>query len=80
MKCCCERCNNDKGNMKLSEYVAHIFRYRDKYDYISDKRLSYLKNYAKHSEEDFYNVVNVCTKDIAMPYKNTSYKKRGKRK
>lgn len=80
MKCCCERCNNDKGNMKLSEYVAHIFRYRDKYDYISDKRLSYLKNYAKHSEEDFYNVVNVYTKDIAMPYKNTSYKKRGKRK
>lgn len=80
MKCCCERCNNDKGNMKLSEYVAHIFRYRDKYDYISDKRLNYLKNYAKYSEEDFYSVVNVYAKDIAMPYKNTSYKKRGKRK
>ena len=66
--------------MKLSEYVAHILRNREKYDYISDERLSYLKNYAHYSEEEFYLAVNVHTKDIMTPYKNTPYKKRGKRK
>lgn len=80
MRCCCERCNKDKGNMKLSEYIVHISKNRDKYDYISDKRLNYLKNYARHNEEEFYLTVNIHTKDILMPYENTFYKKRGKRK
>ena len=54
MRCCCNRCNNDKGNMKLSEYVNHIINNREKYDYITDKRLEYLKNFAKYYEEEFY--------------------------
>ena len=31
MRCCCNRCNNDKGNMKLSEYVKHIIENREQY-------------------------------------------------
>ena len=30
MRCCCSRCNNDKGNMKLSEYVKHIMENKEK--------------------------------------------------
>ena len=53
MRCCCSRCNNDKGNMTLSEYVKHIFNNRELYDYISNKRLDYLKRFAKFYEEEF---------------------------
>ena len=48
MRCCCSRCNNDKGNMKLSEYVKHIIENREQYAYITNKRLEYLKNFAKY--------------------------------
>ena len=54
MRCCCTKCNNDKGNMMLSEYIQHIEDNRELYDYISDKRLEYLKSFAKEYEENFY--------------------------
>lgn len=55
MKCCCNRCNNDKGNMMLSEYVEYIADNKELYDYISDERLEYLKDFAKKFETEFYN-------------------------
>lgn len=75
MKCCCSRCNNDKGSMKLSEYIRHIIKHREKYDYITNKRLEYLKNFAKHYEEDFYNQLN--SKDTPR-YKNQGRRRRRK--
>lgn len=77
MRCCCKRCNNDKDNMTLSEYVRHILKNREMYEYISDKRLEYLKNFSKFYEEEFYAQVHI--KDINPPYKN-SHRKRRKRK
>lgn len=55
MKCCCERCNNDKADMTLLEYVQHIRYNRKAYEYISDKRLDYLQEYAETYEKDYYN-------------------------
>ena len=77
MRCCCARCNNDKGNMKLSEYVNHIFKNREKYDYITDKRLEYLKNFAKFYEEDFYS--KFVHKDYVQLKRNPNWRKRRKR-
>lgn len=74
MRCCCERCNNDKGNMTLSEYVRYIKSRREKYDYISDKRLKYLKNFAKYYEEEFYSNTQVHIDN----HKNN--RRKGKRK
>lgn len=74
MRCCCDRCNNDKGNMMLSEYVQHIYDHRDEYSYISDKRLEYLSNFAKFYEEDFF--AKVHTGNIKPPYKNLQRKGR----
>lgn len=56
MRCCCERCNKDKGNRTLSEYVLHIKKEKEKngYKYISAKRLDYLEEYAKTYERDYY--------------------------
>jgi 5-methylcytosine-specific restriction endonuclease McrA len=76
MRCCCSKCNNDKGNMTLSEYVQHIFENRISYDHISDKRLEYLKNYAKFYEKEFYSKKRPT--DIKPLYKSS--KKRRKRK
>lgn len=78
MRCCCNRCNNDKGNMTLSEYVRHIIRNREFYEYISNKRLEYLKNFAKYYEEEFY-AQKRTTEDTKPPYRN-SYKKRRRRR
>jgi 5-methylcytosine-specific restriction endonuclease McrA len=55
LKCCCEHCNNDKANMTLLEYVKHIRYNRKAYNYISDKRLDYLEEYAEMYEKDYYN-------------------------
>ena len=77
MKCCCVHCNNDKGNMTLSEYVQHITNNRELYVYISNKRLNYLKRFSKHYENEFYSKIH--TQDVAPPYRN-SYKKRRRRK
>lgn len=78
MRCCCNRCNNDKGNMTLSEYVSYILKHRANYLYITDKRLQYLKNFAKFYEEEFYSQKSLHTY-IKPPYRNTR-KKRRKRK
>lgn len=56
LRCCCEHCNNDKGNMTLLEYVRYIKYNRQDYDYISDKRLKYLKEYAESYEKEYYSI------------------------
>lgn len=43
MKCCCERCNKDKRNMTPNDYIIHILQNRNKYEYLSDNRIAYLK-------------------------------------
>lgn len=77
MRCCCERCNNDKANMTLTEYVQHILANRDKYQYISNKRLKYLEGFAEVYEEEFYARARM---NIKPPYKNSHKKRRKKRK
>ena len=77
MRCCCSRCNNDKANMTLSEYVEYILAKRDLYDYITDKRLEYLKQFSKYYEEEFYSKIH--NQNFRPPYKNT-HKRRRKRK
>ena len=56
MKCCCKRCNNDKGDMTLLEYVQHIKENKKVYNYISDKRLAYLEEYAITYEREYYDI------------------------
>lgn len=77
MRCCCNRCNNDKGNMKLSEYVKHILDNREKYEYITDKRLDYLKNFAKFYEEEFYS--KLIHKDYVPLKQSNNWRKRRNR-
>ena len=77
MRCCFNKCNNDKGNMTLSEYVKHIFENREQYTDITDKQLDYLKNFAKFYEQEFR--AKIHTRDIKPPYKS-SYKRRKRRK
>ena len=77
MRCCCNRCNNDKGNMKLSEYVKHIFENREKYEYITDKRLEYLKSFAKYYEEEFYS--KFVYKDCVPLKRSPNWRKRRNR-
>lgn len=54
-KCCCFRCNNDKADRTLKEYVKYIKEHRDKYLYLSDKRIDFLEAYAEHYEKEYYN-------------------------
>lgn len=75
MRCCCSRCNNDKANMTLSEYVQHIFNNRPLYEHITNKRLEYLKNYAKFYEKDFYSKKRTI-EDTKPPYRRSSKKRR----
>ena len=42
MKCCCVRCNKDKGNMTINEYVVNILLNRQKYSYISNRQITKL--------------------------------------
>ena len=77
MRCCCSRCNNDKGNMKLSEYVKHIIENREQYAYITNKRLEYLKNFAKYYEEEFYG--KYVHKHYNPPKRNPNWRKRRRR-
>lgn len=76
MRCCCSRCNNDKGNMTLSEYVKHMLEHRVAYEYISDKRLRYLERFAQCYEEEFYNQKRVHTKGFKTPCKKRRKKRR----
>lgn len=71
MRCCCNRCNNDKANRTLSEYVQHIIKHRQEYKYISDKRLEYLINFAKFYEEEFYSKIHT---GFQSPYKHYKHK------
>ena len=66
MRCCCSRCNNDKGNMKLSEYVKHIIENREQYAYITNKRLEYLKNFAKYYEDSIFYANTVEIKNSTL--------------
>lgn len=47
IKCACKRCNDDKKNRTIQEYVKHISRYRLNYDYVSEEQLEALKKFAK---------------------------------
>lgn len=45
MRCCCDRCNIDKGNRKPIEYLNFIKETREEHSYISKERLRYLENF-----------------------------------
>lgn len=64
MKCCCYRCNNDKGNMKLVDYVMHIADHRLEYDYISDQRFNELKIYAFKAQKEYQDKIKSQKKQI----------------
>lgn len=52
-KCCCRRCNTDKKNRTLSEYIYHIEKFRNQYDYISKNQLRKLKKFATEHEKKY---------------------------
>ena len=79
MRCCCEHCNNDKNNMTISEYVAHIIENREQYDYISNNRLKHLKNFAVLYEESYRVTVKSQNSNTAY-FKKRRINKKGKRK
>ena len=72
MRCCCTRCNNDKANMTISEYVRKIVENRVEYDYISNAQLKRLIKFADVYEQSFYVTVHAHT--------NLEHKKFKKRK
>jgi 5-methylcytosine-specific restriction endonuclease McrA len=47
IRCACKRCNDDKKNRTIHDYIKHISRYRQNYDYICEERLEALKIFAK---------------------------------
>lgn len=61
MRCCCTRCNNDKANMTISEYVGKILENRVEYDYISNAQLQRLVKFADIYEQSFYVTVHAHT-------------------
>lgn len=61
MRCCCTRCNNDKSNMTISEYVGKILQNRVEYDYISNAQLQRLVKFADIYEQSFYVTVHAHT-------------------
>lgn len=54
MKCCCNKCNLDKGNMILSEYINHIHLNKFNYKHIEDSHLYNLNVFAKSFEQKYY--------------------------
>jgi hypothetical protein len=48
LKCCCKRCNNDKADKPLIEYVEHIKGHVEAYPWISPERLILLEELAKN--------------------------------
>lgn len=52
-RCCCQRCNKDKSNMTLTEYLNKIEKDKKNYEYISKSRLKKLKEYAAQHEREF---------------------------
>lgn len=53
MRCCCDRCNTDKGNMKPIEYIHYINRTREKHSYLSDERIAYLQKFLVDYEKEW---------------------------
>lgn len=53
MRCCCARCNADKGDKTLIEYVEYIRQNRESHLYISDKQLDHLVQYAPQYENAY---------------------------
>ena len=47
MKCACIRCNQDKADMPLIQYVRHIRLNRDQYNYITDAVLDSLVDFTQ---------------------------------
>lgn len=73
MRCCCIRCNNDKANMTISEYVSKILENRVEYDYISNAQLARLVKFADVYEQSFYVTVH------AHNYLEKKHKKGGRK-
>ena len=46
-RCCCEKCNVDKGSLTLIKYCSKIEKDRNNYPLITNEKLSYLMNLAK---------------------------------
>ena len=47
-RCCCVRCNNDKGDMYIYEYIKIIKKNEGgKYSYVPKKRIAYLEEFAE---------------------------------
>jgi len=44
LRCCCKRCNEDKADRSLSNYVEDIKSDRFKYTWITDKRMAVLES------------------------------------
>lgn len=61
MKCCCERCNADKGNKMPIDYIKHIINNRNDYWYLSNERIEYLSKWFQDYEDIFYS--NKITKE-----------------
>lgn len=50
LKCCCKRCNDDKGNKDILTYINHIYNNKEKYTYIDFCNLEQLKRRYKDIE------------------------------
>lgn len=49
-RCCCEKCNVDKGSLTLIEYCSKIEQDRKRYPLITNDKLSCLMKLAQHIE------------------------------
>ena len=43
LRCCCSRCNEDKSDKNIYQYVRHIEKNRDKYRYVSNSQIKKIK-------------------------------------
>lgn len=58
MRCCCFKCNADKGAMPLSEYVVHIRENPDMYPRMKAKRLKALEELAENNKKEMEQVLS----------------------
>lgn len=52
LRCCCKRCNDDKGDMRFILYYDQIISNRDKYAYINFDLLKKTKQELSNKERD----------------------------
>lgn len=45
LQCCCKRCNDDKSDRNIVEYVKYIKFNREEYPWINDKRIHKLESF-----------------------------------